>query len=300
MKEILLSMKDKSTHKYDIAILLATRGRTVALDRSIHSIVDLADDISRVQIMFALDRDDDIGQHHFRQHLQPWMASRKVNYTAMLFDPMGYIRLNVYNNKMAERSDARWFVIWNDDAIMQTQGWDTEIMRHDGEFRLLAFHTHRDHPYSIFPILPRKWYDLLGYISPHQAQDAWLSQQAYMLDIWQRIPVNVLHDRFDLTGNNKDSTFLDRAMLEGRPADPNDFHSRDMMDLRHRDCAKLATYIRNVLGGDVSFFQRIFEGKQDPWQKLKENDVNNQMVQFENPHRHFGQSTDATSSVNTV
>jgi hypothetical protein len=54
-------------------------------------------------------------------------------------------------------------------------------------------------------------------ISPHSVQDGWLSQQAYMLDIWERIPVWVLHDRADITGNNNDATFRERASLEGRP-----------------------------------------------------------------------------------
>jgi hypothetical protein len=189
----------------------------------------------------------------------------------------------VYNNKLAAKVDADWIVIWNDDAIMETQGWDTEILKYNGKFRLLAFHTHNDHPYSIFPIVPRKWLDLLGYLSPHQISDAWLSQQAYMLNIWERIPVDVLHDRHDLTGNNGDETFQNRPMLEGKPDDPRDFHSVQQIDLRHRDCAKLAAHMRSV-GISTEFFENIFKGTQDPWQRLAENDVNSQMVQFANPH----------------
>ena len=44
-----------SEPKYDIAMLLATRGRTDMLGRSIRSLVELADNISRVQLMFAFD-----------------------------------------------------------------------------------------------------------------------------------------------------------------------------------------------------------------------------------------------------
>jgi hypothetical protein len=177
-------------------------------------------------------------------------------------------------------------MIWNDDAVMETQGWDTEIMNYEGEFKLLAFHTHLDHPYSIFPILPRKWYELLGYISPHSVQDGWLSQQAYMLDIWERIPVWVLHDRADITGNNNDATFKERASLEGRPFDEADFHSKTQIELRHQDCIKLAVYMRDH-GMSIEFFENIFKGTQDPWEKLARNDVNKQMVQFDNPHAHF-------------
>lgn len=279
--------------QYDISLLLATRGRTDALERSIHSLFDLADDPSRIEIMFAFDNDDDAGTNFFKDSLQPWLDDKDIHYRAMTFEPLGYIRLNVYNNKMAAYTTGKWLVIWNDDAVMETQGWDSEILRHDGQFKLLAFHTHRDHPYSIFPILPRKWYELLGYISPHPTQDGWLSQQAYMLDIWERIPVHVTHDRYDLTGNNGDTTYRMRAMLEGRPDDPNDFHSVQQMDLRHRDCFKLAAYLR-TLGHDMSFFENVFKGTQDPWEKLAQNDVNHQMVQFANPHKHFGEkATDA-------
>ena len=274
------------TPEYDIAILLATRGRTDSLGRCIHSLIESADNPDRLQLMFAFDNDDTTGTEYFQQHLQPWMDERELNYTAMQFDRQGYHRLNVYNNKLAEHTDARWLMIWNDDAVMETQGWDSEIMKREGEFKLLAVHTHRDHPYSIFPILPRKWYELLGYISPHSVQDGWLSQQAYMLDIFERIPVWVLHDRADITGNNNDVTFRERAALEGKPDDPNDFHNAQQIALRYHDSAKLATYMQEQ-GLSLDFFSKIWTGKQNPWEKLIQNDVNNQMRQFDNAHEHF-------------
>lgn len=283
-----------STPEFDIAILLPTRGRSDSLERSVKSVIELASAPDRVQLMFGFDNDDDIGTKHFEEELQPWLDEQGVNYTAMSFAPLGYIRLNEYVNELARNSDARWLVFWNDDAVMETQDWDKEIMKHEGEFKLLAFHTHNDHPYSIFPIAPRKWLDLLGYLSPHQISDAWLSQQAYMLDIWERIEVDVLHDRHDLTGNNNDETFQNRPMLEGNPKDPRDFHSIQQMELRHHDCAKIATYLQNECGKDMSFFANIFRGTQDPWEKLAKNDVNKQMVQFKNPHTHFQETKDVT------
>lgn len=272
--------------KYNIAILLATRGRTESLGRSIRTLVELADNIKSVQLMFAFDNDDDIGFGYFNNNLKPWLDEQGVAYTAMRFQRMGYVNLHKYNNAMAKQTDARWLVIWNDDAVMQSQGWDSTIMSYEGQFKLLSFKTHNMHPYSIFPIVPRKWYDILGYISPHPTQDGWVSQQAYMLDIYQRIEVNVLHDRFDLTGNNNDDIFANRPMLEGKPADPNDFHSVQQIELRHRDCFKLAAHM-NTLGISTEFFENIWKGTQDPWQRLAENDINSQMVQFESPHKNL-------------
>jgi hypothetical protein len=39
------------------------------------------------------------------------------------------------------------------------------------------------------------------------------------------------------------------------------------------------------VGISIEFFENIFKGTQDPWQRLAENDVNSQMVQFANPHK---------------
>jgi hypothetical protein len=105
--------------------------------------------------MFGFDNDDPVGIDYFVQELQPWLDQHNVNYTAIKFPPLGYIRLNEYVNELARKSDARWLVFWNDDAVMETGGWDQEIMTHDGEFKLLAFHTHNDHPYSISPGLSK-------------------------------------------------------------------------------------------------------------------------------------------------
>jgi hypothetical protein len=266
--------------EFDIAILLPTRGRAEMLERSVQSLITQAKDQSRVQLMFGFDNDDDVGMVHFTTVIQPWLDQQDVSYTAMKFEPMGYIRLNQYVNALALASDARWLVFWNDDAVMQTQDWDDKIMAYDGEFKLLAFDTHHRHPYSIFPIVPRAWLDLLGYLSPHQISDAWLSQQAYILDIMQRTDIQVLHDRHDLTGNNKDETFLNRPMLEGNPQHPLDFHNLAQITLRHQDCEKIAQYLETQRGLDMSFFRNVFAGTQDPWEKLKLNDVHKQMVQY--------------------
>jgi hypothetical protein len=270
--------------EFDIAMLLATRGRTTMLDRSIRSLVTLADNPSRVQLMFAFDRDDNIGFGYFTEHIQPWLDDQDVGYTAMRFDRMGYINLHKYNNALAAASNARWLMIWNDDAVMQSQGWDTTIMSYEDQFKVLSFKTHNMHPYSIFPIVPRMWLEILGYISPHPTQDGWVSQQAYMLDIYERIDVNVLHDRFDLTGNNNDEVFNNRPMLEGNLSHPMDFHNPLQIKLRQGDCAKLATWM-DTQGISTDFFRNIWNGTQDPWEKLRQNDPNSQMFAFESPNK---------------
>lgn len=271
---------DQENH-YKISVLLPTRGRTDALSRSVISLFNRVIDLDSVELMLGFDEDDNVGLEHFEKELKPWLDNKGVNYTAMVFPPLGYGRLNEYVNALAKNTSADWFFFWNDDAVMETTGWDKEISKHTGEFKLLAVHTHKDHPYSIFPIVPKEWLDVLGYLSPHPLTDAWLSQVAYQLDIWERIEVYVTHDRHDLTGNNQDETFKARNMseLEGNPNNPKDFHNRRWLLLRMTETDKLCEYLKSK-NADNGWWDRVKAKQQDPWEKLKANDINKQMVQF--------------------
>lgn len=268
------------TNEYKIAILLPTRGRTAALDRSLLGLLEKANDLSSIQLLLGLDTDDAVGIEHFQNELQPKLDDMGIDYTAMTFDPLGYSRLHDYVNTLAKNSSADWMFFWNDDAVMETQGWDDEIVKHTGEFKLLAVHTHNDHPYSIFPIVPRAWLDLIGHLSLHSMNDAWLSQNAYCVNIYKRINVHVLHDRADLTGNNLDATYKERELLEGNPSNPRDFHHPDQTMLRMYECDKLNDYLKSQ-GLDGSWWDNVKAGTQDPWERLRDNDINNQMRQFQ-------------------
>ena len=266
-------------NEYKIAILLPTRGRTEALTRSLIGLLEKAKDLNSIQVLLGLDTDDTMGIKHFQEELQLKLDDMGVDYTAISFNPMGYSRLHDYVNTLAKASSADWMFFWNDDAIMETQGWDTEICRYTGEFKLLAVHTHNDHPYSIFPIVPRAWLDVIGHLSLHSMNDAWLSQNAYCVDIYKRIDVYVLHDRADLTGNNKDDTYKNRELLEGNPSNTRDFHHPSQSFLRMQECDKLNNYLKS-LDLKPTWWDNVKAGKQDPWERLRENDINNQMRQF--------------------
>jgi hypothetical protein len=269
--------------RYSIAVLLPTRGRTDALDRSVFSIIDTAADYSQIQLLFAFDNDDTVGIEHFDQNLRNQLELRKVNFTALKFNRLGYVNIHKYYNEMAKHANANWLFVWNDDAFMTTHGWDSVVQQHDGEFKILKVHTHRDHPYSIFPIVPVAWNELLGYLSGHQMIDAWISQIGYMMDLIEIVDIDVTHDRHDLTGNNKDDTFVSgRITLEGNPRNPADFHNPAVTARRIKDCEKISDYLKsNNLSTD--WWERVMTGQQDPWEKLKINDINRQMVQFAPP-----------------
>jgi len=268
----------KSTNEYKIAVLLPTRGRTTALKLSIISIFNRVLDLDSVQLLLGFANDDEVGLGYFSTDIQPWMEEKGINYSLMVFEPMGYNGLNRYYNGLAAQATADWLFVWNDDALMETTGWDRIVTGHTGEFKLLKIHVHREHPYSIFPIYPKEWYDLFEFVSRHQMTDAELSQIAYMLDIMEIVEIYATHDRHDLTGNNNDTTYQKRDMLEGNPNNPLDFHHRSYGNGRLIDAEHISKHLA-AKGVDLTFWHNVKLGKQDPWEKLRANDINKQMTQ---------------------
>jgi hypothetical protein len=261
-----------------ISILLPTRGRTTQLDRSISSLIDTADNPGSIQWLFGFDNDDLETYKWFQKNVLPKIITSGARYTCMGFEPMGYIKLHEYVNRLAAKATGDWFVFWNDDAVMESSGWDTEIVSHTGEFCLQAFDTHNKHPYSIFPIVPREWYELLGHLSQHQLNDAWLSQIAWMLDIVKPIPIKVLHDRADLTGNNADSTYKSRIIYEGNPSDPRDFNYQTLRVIRIAEAEKIAKHLQEK-GISLDHWTLAKQNKINVWEKMLAVDVNNHIGQ---------------------
>ena len=267
------------SNQHSIAVLLPTRSRTEGLTRSVETIVERASCPDRLQIIFGFDNDDEIGLDHFANAVQPWLDQRDIDYEAMAFDSMGYAGLNRYYNELAKCSSADWLFVWNDDAVMDTPGWDDVVRQYDEQFVVLKVHTHNEHPYSIFPIVPRAWFDLLGVMSRHQMIDAEISQNAYMLDILEIVDIHVTHEQSELTGRS-DSTSQRKQRFENNPADPRNFHNKAVVDARYADCRALAGHMRSQ-NLSTTFFENIWTGQQDPWEKLKRNDINHHMFQFE-------------------
>jgi hypothetical protein len=266
------------TNEYSIAVLLPTRSRTDALTTSVTSIVDLAKDISRIQLIFGFDDDDQVGLDHFSKVIQPYLDKHDVSYEAQAFKSMGYAGLNRYYNHLAKSTSADWLFVWNDDAVMETQDWDAVIEQYTGKFKLLKVHTHQDHPYSIFPIMPRAWYDLMNHLSRHQMIDAELSQLAFLLDIMQVIEVDVVHNQVELTKDTTDP-LKPKIRFEGNPAMPYDFHNPQVSAQRYQDCDVIADHMRTI-GLDTSWWEGVKTGKNYAWEKLVALDINHHMSQF--------------------
>ena len=263
----------------DISVLLPVRGRPIPMEQCLHTLIDTATRPERVEVLIAFDDDDTDTMDYFVDVIAPYLDAKGVTYSAMQFKRLGYIRLNEYLNELANHSTGQWIFFWNDDAVMTTAAWDDVIREHNDQFTLLRAETNHEHPYAIFPILPRKWVELTGNISPHQINDAWTSQIGWMLDIVTTIPVMIEHERFDLTGKNDDDVFRNRPMLEGNPAHPRDFNHITWRTRRIQDAMKIGNYLE-PLGYDLTHFRLGIENKIDIWEKMIKLDKKGLMKQW--------------------
>ena len=222
--------------KPKISILLPTRKRTQAVVTSIGSLLANAADTSRIEILVAYDNDDDESRTFFEEVWTPFLAQCQATTKVFETERFGYLKLNRYVNFLAEQATGDWIMFWNDDALMLTENWDNHIVANDGWFGLLRMPcVTMNHPFALFPIVPREWVNLFGTVSPVTHSDWWIYNVTKPLGLVKDIPVQVYHDRADVTGGNNDETFKEQSYAaDGRdPTNPDDYiHPDRQQDLR--------------------------------------------------------------------
>ena len=260
---------ENSPNKAHISVLLPTRGRQEVLKHSITTLIEKASNPSDIEILFGVDEDDQQVIEYIRNDLKPLFDEHKVEARASIFKPLGYENLHVYVNTLAGAATGEWLFFWNDDCVMVTEGWDDVIKEYDGQFKLLGpKDNHEGHPYAILPIVPKDWFILMGHLSQNAQNDAWLSHIAYMLDIFERVDFEFIHDRADITGNNNDETFQNRKYMEGNPNDPKDFGHADMQQARVSTAHKIAWFLEKTGQGDLTWWNNVVAGTQNPFEKM--------------------------------
>jgi hypothetical protein len=109
--------------------------------------------------------------------------------------------------------------------------------------------------------------------------DAELSQLAFCLDLMQVIDIWVTHNQVELTKDAKDP-LKPKVRFEGNPHNPWDFHNPAIQQQRYKDCDTVSAHMKSI-GADTTWWANVKSGKQYPWARLQELDVNNQMKQFD-------------------
>jgi hypothetical protein len=254
-----------------ISVLLPTRQRPEMLERSIRSLLDNAENPERVELLVAVDQGDNQTVVQLQGGMSEYLREKNVDCRANVFKPIGFSQLHAYYNTLANNSHGKWLMLWQDDCIMKTQGWDTVVDEYTGQFKLLAVEVNSEltpnYPYATTPIIPNDWFVLMEHLSPHPQVDSWLSHVAYMLDVYTPVNIEVHHDNPDFTGREPDDTYLRRVIHEGDPSNPSDFGHTNMQEARVNTAKRVAWFL-NAIGQPSIWWQNVELGAQDPFEKM--------------------------------
>lgn len=206
-----------------ISVLVPSRQRPELLRRSIDSLGS-----GDYEVLVGLDDDD------------PRLDDYVGIGTCVIGARHGYRSLQTYYNALADRARGDWLLLWNDDCIMKTPDWIEVVRAFDGQMVVLNPNTNHDNwkiDMNVFPIFPRKLFELMGHISLSIHNDSWIEFVARDAGIMTRVPIMIVHDRADLTGNNDDLVYAQRQLEHEH------FHSEEMERARARDVRKVRSYL---------------------------------------------------------
>ena len=186
-----------------VSFLIPSRNRVELLKKSITSIVDTYEFTVDFDIMIRMDFD----QADQCDQIIDWVHRNSYQDFVKVFCGYRYYYENIhkYFNELSPMSDKKWLWMWNDETLMQSQGWDKIIRPHLNKFQLIFPQNN-----SCFHLCPQKLTQLIGCYAPTTSCDSWQGKLATDLDIVKWIDIDLLHDRFDITGNNLDDTYLSR------------------------------------------------------------------------------------------
>jgi hypothetical protein len=155
--------------------------------------------------MFAFDNDD-VQTMYNTKGLFPEQQFKFLSYPRY-----GYVNLHLYINSLVLHSTGDWLWLWNDDAQCVTNGWDEVLLDYDHTKPIcISPKTANQHWECLFPIISRKWTDVVGHFSLNSHNDTWVELVAKECGIFHlENRIEVFHDREDVTGNNKDETRAD-------------------------------------------------------------------------------------------
>jgi hypothetical protein len=189
-----------------ISVIFASRGRPDSLRAAVGSLLHCADEPGEIEVIVAIDPDDTAtaaAAPSLPPQVRLWTAPERF----------GYERLHDYLNPLAKMASGTWCLWFNDDMRMQTRGWDTVVRRNRPA--ILWPHANHVHHANIAPAWPRAWTDALGHVTPTTHMDTYLQYLGEALGRHDKIPVEIVHDRADVTGGHDDQTYAEGRKLLG-------------------------------------------------------------------------------------
>lgn len=225
-----------------VSVLLPSRKRPDWLRDTLLSLHTNTSVPDSIEYLVKLDTDD----HETASALHTLPTDLDIKYL-IYKRGNGYRDIHHYANDLCKLSTGKWLFIMNDDARMQTKGWD-DVIRNinplkynptwQGSMEVSIINPGSSLcDYSpIFPMMSRKGYELIGHYSMHHHIDA------YIQNVFSGINTNI--DCWDirihhLNNDISDSTRADSAHNQ----DMSLFHKEENTKIMDEAKAKLLRHL---------------------------------------------------------
>lgn len=162
-----------------MSVLLPTRQRAGWAAKTIASVLSTCSRPENVEILVRADEDDP----EVNAMIQLVSQLPNANRIKIFIGPrrMGYFSLHEFYNELCTHATGDWVMMFNDDATIETPNWDVILDNCEpdnpkvnstvamGHFELVQ----KDQDF-VFPMVRRKAVQILGHLSLHAHNDAWL------------------------------------------------------------------------------------------------------------------------------
>ena len=162
-----------------ISILIPTREKLEPLKRTLTAIIENSSNSNNYEILIGVDNDD-IKTVDFFKNME------NENIRIFYFERQFYKNVHFYYNNLAKNAKGELLWIFADDFEISTKNWDLCLDKYKIMFNYIKVNNIQsdwDTLFSIIPIIPKKWFDLIERISDYSQVDGWCWAIARELNI---------------------------------------------------------------------------------------------------------------------
>jgi hypothetical protein len=173
---------------------------------------EFTDNPKNIEFIFRIDNDDMESQEFF--NVSPNNERYKAKYREfdlkiIVGDRLeGFKDIHIFHNEMYRMSEGKWIWFFNDDAYVITKSWDSILA--NVEYNQILFgkifglplwaqyddgwpkYIKHDKLWCDFPIIPKSFFDCLGYAAPGSADRYWI-EIGYKLNIIKKVNIEFYH-----------------------------------------------------------------------------------------------------------
>ena len=229
LKLLLFSLKKKSnSHKSQISLLCPSKNRSLKFQRMSKSFIEKTNDPKRIELLICFDqieKEINLYDKHISDLINKGFVVKKF-----------FKNLNTHakrNNFLASKSEGQIIFPINDDFIVVSNEWDSiidkEFSKNNEDDPLCVWvncdRKYKNLDYSAFPVINRKWYELLGYVVPEYFKfwylDWWICEVSRLSKKYFLSKVRIHQYHAETYIEEKDKTYLQNATQSNLDYDHN-------------------------------------------------------------------------------